>query len=65
MPGTRLATSDRPGFVQERRNAGIEDRRILGKSKERWVLRELGQSGLLSTVRKATLGTQLLSKDVH
>jgi hypothetical protein len=46
MPGPRLAARDRPGWLPERRNVGIEGRRILGKSNERWVLRELEQRGL-------------------
>jgi hypothetical protein len=65
MPDAWLAASVRPGLLQERRNAGIQLRRILGKSKEPWVLRELGHRGLPGTLREATLGTELLWKDVH
>ncbi len=55
MPGTWLAASVRPGLLNERRNTGIQIARILGKFKERWVLRELGQLGLPGAVREAKL----------
>jgi len=65
MPGTWLAARVRPGLLQERRTAGIEVRRILGKSKEGWVRMESGQRELASTVREAMLRTELLWKVVH
>jgi len=51
MPGTRLASGVRPGLLRGAKKRRHSGSKVLGKSKDRWVLRELGQRGLPSTVR--------------